>query len=122
MGRSPAKRQQRWDKLTRNAAWEKRKVQLKQQSEEEWQRKQQLLQQEQLAVKKAREKADQLKNYHVRQHQYVLAQLIELKKERKRQENVPPSPRLSPRTCPPPAPSSHSSPHSSLLVLCAVAG
>ena len=61
--------------------------------------------------------AEKLKNYHVRQHKAVLAQLIDLKTERARLEKVPPSPRLSPRTCPPPC-----ALLSPLVVLCAVAG
>ena len=105
----------RWEKY--NSAWEKRKVQLTMWNQEE--RQQQLLQQqqEQFAIKKAREDAEKLKNYHVRQHKAVLAQAIQLEKERTRQENVPPSPRLSPRTCPPTC-----SLLSLLVVLCAVAG
>ena len=79
MGRSPAKRKQRLE------SWEQRKVQLT-----TWNRdaRQQLLlqqQQKQLAIEKDRMDAEKLKDYTVRQHKNVLAQLIELKKERKRQ-------------------------------------
>ena len=67
-GRSAARRRQRWEK------WEKRKVQLTMWNQEE--RQQQLLQQQQEKLK-----IEKLKNYHVRQHQYVLAQLIDRAQE-----------------------------------------
>ena len=111
MGRSPAKRKQRRE------SWEQRKLQLTTWNQEA---RQQLLllqqQQKQLAIEKDRMDVEKLKDYTVRQHKKVLAQLIELEKERTRQEKVPPSPRRSPRICP--APPSLVSPS---FVMCAVA-
>ena len=110
-GRSPASR------AKRREAWKQRQLQLSTWNHEQRQQLQQQQQQQRLLIEKDRKDADKVKNYAVRFSQKARAQLIELEKQRTRQEKVPPSPRLSPRTCP--FPSSLLSPP---FVLCAAAG